>query len=399
MFAKHANLSVRGRLVFWCVVAYTCVTLISMTIVWAVTHHHVHGRDGKMMRRILADLQGEYGEFGGLTPKFMHCVDEDVEEHNANKTQLSILSAEGATLYATREVMHPDNRLRRESADLFDGNRIVVTYDINDSVDFDWFLASLLVIIAGVSILGVAGFSRFLGERILKLNNLVEEKDRAIAELKTLTDDIAHDLRTPLTRLNMAAEAALSADGPSALAGKVAHDTEAMVEMINTMLEISQTGFRIDRTPREELDLAEIVRHSGDLYQSLAEDQNLRLTVAVPEGPVRYLAHKAKLQQILGNLLDNALKFTPAGGEITVSLETKDQSVCLTVRDTGVGIAARDLPHVFKRFYRADASRNCPGNGLGLALVDAIVTSYGGRVSCVSELGHGTTFSVCLPNF
>ena len=397
MFAKHANLSARGRLVFWCVIAYTCVTLISMTIVWAVTHHHIHGRDGKMMRRILADLQAEYGEFGGLTPKFTHCVDEDVEEHNANKTQISVVAPDGAALYATRAVAHPDNRLRHESAELPDGNRIVVAYDINDSVDFDSFLAILLAVIAFVSIVGVAMFSRLLGERILKLNQLVETKDRAIAELKTLTDDIAHDLRTPLTRLHMAAEAALAKEASVELAEKVAHDTGSMVEMINTMLEISQTGFRIDRTPREELDLTELVRQSGELYQSLAEDQQLALVVSHPNSPVYCSAHKAKLQQVLGNLLDNALKFTPRGGRVELALETTETAHRLIVSDTGCGIAAKDLPYVFKRFYRADASRNLPGNGLGLALVDAIVTSYGGKITCTSTPGTGTVFTVDLP--
>jgi len=169
------------------------------------------------------------------------------------------------------------------------------------------------------------------------------------------------------------------------------------VEMINTMLEISQTGFRIDRTPRENLELKEIVRKSVELYETIAEDQEVALTVDLPESQVPYSAHKGKLQQVVGNLLDNALKFTPKGGRVALTLEETDAAVVLRVCDTGCGIAPGDVPHLFQRFYRADTSRNLPGNGLGLALVHAIVTSYGGTIGCQSELGHGATFTVCIP--
>lgn len=397
MFAKSVNLSASGRLIAWCVITYTIVTLVAMSLVFGVTHHHVHQRDYRMLKRILIDLSGEYAEYHGLTDEFKHCIIEDINEHNPSKMQIIVTSPEDLPLYATSPVKHPENPLRRKRIALPDGNHIEVVYDINDSVDFDWFLGILLAIIAVLGIVAVAVFSWILAGRILKLNQTVEEKERAIAELKMLTDDIAHDLRTPLTRLKMAAEATLIAEEASELAEKVAHDTESMVEMINTMLEISQTGFRIDRTPRETLDLVALIRRTAELYQAPAEDQNLSLVVDVPQRPVFLSAHQSKMQQVLGNLLDNALKFTPAGGRISLKLEVKDGRIVLMVQDTGLGIDENDLPHIFKRFYRADASRNLPGNGLGLALVEAIVTSYGGKITCRSTRGEGTTFTVCLP--
>lgn len=396
MFAKSVNLSASGRLIAWCVITYTIVTLVAMSLVFGVTHHHVHQRDYRMLKRILIDLSGEYAEYHGLTDEFKHCIIEDIDEHNPSKMQIIVTSPEDLPLYATSPVKHPENPLRRKRITLPDGNHIEVVYDINDSVDFDWFLGSLLVIIAILGIVAVAVFSWILAGRILKLNQTVEEKERAIAELKMLTDDIAHDLRTPLTRLKMAAEATLIAEESSELAEKVAHDTESMVEMINTMLEISQTGFRIDRTPRETLDLVALIRRTVELYQAPAEDQNLSLVVEAPSNPVHISAHQSKMQQVLGNLLDNALKFTPAGGRISLKLEVKDGRIVLMVQDTGLGIDEKDLPHIFKRFYRADASRNLPGNGLGLALVEAIVTSYGGKITCRSKPGEGTTFTVSL---
>lgn len=397
MFAKSANLSASGRLMTWCVVTYTIVTLVAMSLVFGVTHHHIHERDYRMMKHVLSDLAGEYVEYRGLCDEFVHCIIEDIDEHNPKKMQIAVTSSDGQRLYSTPAVKHPEHPLRRKGKTLPDGNRIEIIYDISDSVDFDWFLGGLLAIIAILGIVAVTVFSWFLGGRILKLNQTVETKDRAIAELKMLTDDIAHDLRTPLTRLKMAAEATLLAEENSALAEKVAHDTESMVEMINTMLEISQTGFRIDRTPRESIDLVSLIRKSGELYQSLAEDQKLSLVVDAPQEPVFISAHQSKLQQVIGNLLDNALKFTPAGGVITLKLKAKEGQIVVEVHDTGHGIDAKDLPHIFKRFYRADASRNLPGNGLGLALVEAIVTSYGGKITCRSKPGEGTTFVVSLP--
>jgi len=167
--------------------------------------------------------------------------------------------------------------------------------------------------------------------------------------------------------------------------------------MINTMLEISQTGFRIDHTPRETLNLTVIVQASAELYETIAEDQGVSLKVSVPDKAVMYAAHKGKIQQVIGNLLDNAIKFTRKGGSVTLSLSETPEAVRLSVADTGCGISPDDIPHVCQRFYRADSSRNLPGNGLGLALVHAIVTSYGGTIGCQSEQGHGATFIVCLP--
>lgn len=397
MSFRKIELSVRGKQVLLSVSVAVVVTTLSCCAVWGVTHGHLRNRVLTTLDLILADLRTEYVEYGGLSAKFRECVDEDVEEQGATVTHVAVFSPDGKRLYATPALRHRHHlRMVRASA-LHDGNVVRVECDIEDIWNFELFLGMLLVGIGLVSIVSVGLFSFVLGGRILKLNLLVETKNRAIEELRTLTDDIAHDLRTPLTRLNMAAEASLTGEATSGLAESVARDTGAMVEMINTMLEISQTGFRIDRTPREQLALTDIVRQSCELYAAITEDQGVDLVVNLPPGEVRYSAHKAKIQQVVGNLLENALKFTPRGGKVTLSAEEAPGGVRLVVEDTGCGIAEKDIPHVFQRFYRADSSRNLPGNGLGLALVHAIVTSYGGQVSCSSELGKGARFVVELP--
>lgn len=240
--------------------------------------------------------------------------------------------------------------------------------------------------------------SREVRALVRAFNGMCDKNEKTLNELRVLTDNIAHDLRTPLTRLSMAAETVLTGGTlRDPLPDRVLGEARGMLEMINTMLEISQTGAKIDRSPRTDLDFAHLVRDLGDFYQPLAEQAGLTLRVHVPERGLAFSGHRAKLQQLVGNLLENAIKYTPRGGRIDLSLDTLPEGVRLVVVDTGCGISAADLPHIYTRFWRADASRSLPGNGLGLALVKAIVTSYGGRLHCDSVPGQGSAFTVVLP--
>ena len=245
-------------------------------------------------------------------------------------------------------------------------------------------------------VLGAAvGFVAFF----LAYRSIRRRHAKAMQELHDLSDDIAHDLRTPLARMHAQAElAAMGEVSAQELAAGVAEETTSMLELINTMLDLSQTGARIERSPRTDVDLAAIVRQMTDFYASVAEDKRVAFILDLPEGEIVRSAHKAKLQQLVGNLLDNAVKFTPAGGTVSVTLSKEPETglARLAVSDTGIGISEADQANLFKRFWRSDASRSLPGNGLGLAVVKAIVTSYGGTVTCTSRPGVGTTFVVKL---
>ena len=241
----------------------------------------------------------------------------------------------------------------------------------------------------------VVGFVAFF----LAYRSIRRRHAKAMQELHDLSDDIAHDLRTPLARMHAQAElAAMGEVSAQELAAGVAEETTSMLELINTMLDLSQTGARIERSPRTDVDLAAIVRQMTEFYASVAEDKRVAFVLDLPEGEIVRSAHKAKLQQLVGNLLDNAVKFTPAGGTVSVTLSKEPDTglARLAVSDTGIGISEADQPNLFKRFWRSDASRSLPGNGLGLAVVKAIVTSYGGNVTCTSRPGVGTTFVVKL---
>ena len=228
-------------------------------------------------------------------------------------------------------------------------------------------------------------------------NTMTGNTERLLRELKAISDDIAHDLRTPVTRLRGMAELAISRGRDTDLAYDVAEECGNMLGMINTMLEITKAESGIHSEAWESVNLSDLLSGVVDLFSSVAEDGNVLLTLHLPEMPVFLPGPKTGLQRVFANLLDNALKFTPSGGSVTVSLTKSLTSVILTVEDTGCGISYEDQKHVFERFYRADSSRSLPGNGLGLSLVDAVVKSCGGSIRLKSRPGKGCCFAVTLP--
>lgn len=232
-------------------------------------------------------------------------------------------------------------------------------------------------------------------------NTMVANTEAAMKELRTISDNIAHDLRTPLTR--MLGRAELTVTGEQTLEayretlGDNAEECRRMLSLINLMLEIARTESGAARLRREALDLREPVAQALALFRMVTESKSQTLTGVLPDAPVTVMGDKLKLQQVIANLLDNAAKFTPEHGSITVTLAAAGPEAVLTVRDSGPGIAPEDQDKVFKRFYRADSSRNLPGNGLGLSLVSAVVHAHGGTVTLRSGPGSGSEFTVTLP--
>lgn len=229
-------------------------------------------------------------------------------------------------------------------------------------------------------------------------NNMTANTEKLLRELKTISDNIAHDLRTPITRIRGKAElAVLNPDDSSELAGDVAEECAEMLAMINTMLEITQTESGIAQDDFDDLDLTALTAAVLELFSTVAEDKKITLHQELPAQPLAACGNKVKFQRLLGNLLDNAIKFTPSGGTVSVRLEPRDSYFTLRISDTGCGIPPEDRTHIFERFYRSDSSRSLPGNGLGLSLVKAIVSAAGGTIEVESEVNRGTTFLVTLP--
>ena len=147
----------------------------------------------------------------------------------------------------------------------------------------------------------------------------------------------------------------------------------------------------------EEVDMADMIRRACELFQPIAENNSVTITMELPDRCL-VLGEPRKLQRMVANLLDNALKYTPTGGTVTVSVNSDDGQITISVSDTGVGISEEDLPHIFKRFYTCNKKTQPQhGTGLGLSLVKAIARSHGGHVNATSRPGKGSTFTVTLP--
>lgn len=235
---------------------------------------------------------------------------------------------------------------------------------------------------------------------LMETYNEMNEKTRILMEdLKMVSNNVAHDLRTPITRISGTMEELLRdrtlPEKAVTSSASVIEECMHMKAMINTILDISRVNANPEVLKKEKLDLCMIAEDFYDIMHPEVERKGLKMILRLPNSQINIFADKMCVQRIISNLVENALKFTEQG-TITLSIEERETKISLTVEDTGCGIPKDSLERIFDRFYRCDASRKYPGNGLGLSLVQALVNAHNWTIECQSSEGKGTLFRIVM---
>ncbi|WP_047868920.1 cell wall metabolism sensor histidine kinase WalK [Nocardiopsis sp. RV163] len=238
-----------------------------------------------------------------------------------------------------------------------------------------------------------------LGQLADAFNEMAEHLERLEKQRRAMVSDVSHELRTPLSNLRGWLEAAQDgvADLDRERMGMLVGETLLLQDIVDDLQDLALADAGKLRLSPEPVDAGALVEQVVDSQRLRAAGAGLRLVAEA--GDVVVVADRTRLVQVVGNLLGNALRHTPAPGTVTVRARRSDGEAVVEVADTGVGIPEEDLPHVFDRFWRADKSRNrrTGGSGLGLAIVRNLVELHGGTVAVESIVGEGTTFTVRLP--
>jgi signal transduction histidine kinase len=315
--------------------------------------------------------------------------------------------------------------LRARFETLSDGSRLLVGKDLEGLDDFAtkintalvWGI-SLIFVLAGVASIAVtrrtvgrieainatsrAIMQTGLGERIplrgtqdewddlaANLNSMLDRIEALMGEVKQVTDNVAHDLRTPLARMRGRLEKAYNAqrdgDNDRALIGDTLADLDGVLRMFSSLTRISQIAANDRADGFRAVNLSEVASQVVELFDAAAEDRAVQLNV-VGDPCVPVTGDRDLLFDAVANLVDNAIKHGRQAGRVTVELARSDAAAVISVADDGPGIPAGECQHVFKRFYRLERSRRTPGNGLGLSLVAAVARLHGARIDMADNM-------------
>lgn len=393
--------SARIRLTAWYVAALALFLLGLGTVVYQLLEHQLRSNVDNGLRSTSARAQAQYAEAPEAAEAATYGDSYRVSwsDGSAAPPTPGVAAANRPSVLAAfrhgsdmRTIRRNGAALRVYSYALPGKGHLVVQVTRSLELEEDalhGLLAYMLLGVGGSLALAAAGGWFLAGKSLAPVRAAFERQQAFVA-------DASHELRTPLAVIRANAEFLQQGQPESEEAAEILAETDRLTALVDSLLALARG--HITAAPEHPLDLGALVSESAQSMQPLASDRKVALAIDTSPG-LEVQGDPDQLRRLVVILVDNALRYTPAGGRVTVDAHRNDGTAVVAVSDTGIGIPADALQHVFERFYRADEARNraSGGAGLGLSIAEQLVTAHGGRISAESAPGRGSTFTISLP--